>query len=129
MIFGFFMEIINNQKIWFVTSRQPAEKMQFSIKNFFSKYDQIRTTLWIWLYLVKKSLMETLIFCVQSAVKTLPLTVFRMVGEGAKRHPTCFSSVTSTNVRISPQNFLTFNFNPLPHWCKMARPYPVPVPN
>ena len=85
MIFGFFMEIINNQKIWFVTSRQPAEKMQFSIKNFFSKYDQIRTTLWIWLYLVKKSLMETLIFCVQSAVKTLPLTVFRMVGEGGKK--------------------------------------------
>ena len=26
--------------------------------------------------------------------------------------PTSFSSVTSTNIRISPQNFLTFSFNP-----------------
>ena len=28
--------------------------------------------------------------------------------------PTIFSPVTSTNVRISTQNFLTFNFNPFP---------------
>ena len=39
-----------------------------------------------------------------------------MVGEGGgqKGHPspTSFSSVTSANVRISPQNFLTFSFNP-----------------
>ena len=26
--------------------------------------------------------------------------------------PTSFSSVTSGNLRISPQNFLTFSFNP-----------------
>ena len=32
--------------------------------------------------------------------------------EGAKRPPTSFSPVTSTNVGISPQNFLTFSFNP-----------------
>ena len=38
-----------------------------------------------------------------------------MVGEGGQKgHPfrTSFSSVTSANVRISPQNFLTFSFNP-----------------
>ena len=31
--------------------------------------------------------------------------------EGTKRSPTSFSLVTSTNVGISPQNFLTFSFN------------------
>ena len=37
-------------------------------------------------------------------------------GEGgggwAKRPPTSFSPVTSTNVGISPENFLSFSFNP-----------------
>ena len=33
------------------------------------------------------------------------------VGGGAKRPPTSFSPVTSTNVKISPQIFLTFSFN------------------
>ena len=32
-------------------------------------------------------------------------------GGGAKRSPTSFSPVTSTNVGISPQNSLTFSFN------------------
>ena len=33
-------------------------------------------------------------------------------GGGQKGPPTSFSSVTSTNVGISPQNILTFSFNP-----------------
>ena len=34
-------------------------------------------------------------------------------GGGTKSHPpTCFSPVTSANVEISSQNFLTFSFNP-----------------
>ena len=37
--------------------------MKFSIKDFFSKYDQIRSFLRIWSHLLKKSLMENLIFC------------------------------------------------------------------
>ena len=40
-----------------------TEKMKFSIKDFFSKYDQIRSFLRIWSYLLKKSLMENFIFC------------------------------------------------------------------
>ena len=36
----------------------------FSMKSFFSKYDQIRSKLWIWSHLLKKSLMENIIFCV-----------------------------------------------------------------
>ena len=40
-----------------------AQKMKFSIKNFCSEYGQIRSLLRIWLHLLKKSLMEILIFC------------------------------------------------------------------
>ena len=35
-------------------------------ENFFSKYDQIRSLLWIWSHLLKKSLMENFIFCAVS---------------------------------------------------------------
>ena len=37
--------------------------MKFSIKDFFSKCDQIRSFLRIWSHLPKKSLMENSIFC------------------------------------------------------------------
>ena len=40
-----------------------AQKMKFSIKNFFSKCGQICRKLWIWSHLLKKSLMENFIFC------------------------------------------------------------------
>ena len=39
-----------------------AQKMNFSIKDFFSKCDQIRRKLRIWSHLLKKSLMENFIF-------------------------------------------------------------------
>ena len=38
--------------------------MKLSIKDFFSKCDQIRNFLWIWSYLLKKYLMENFILCV-----------------------------------------------------------------
>ena len=40
-----------------------AQKMKFSIKDFFSKCDQIRRKRRIWSHLLKKSLMEDFIFC------------------------------------------------------------------
>ena len=40
-----------------------AQSMKLSIKGFFSKCDQIRNFLRIWSLLLKKSLMETFIFC------------------------------------------------------------------
>ena len=40
-----------------------AQKMKFSIKNFFSKCDQIRRKLQILLHLSKKSLMKYFISC------------------------------------------------------------------
>ena len=45
-------------------SRYTAQKMKYSIKDFFSKCDQIRRKLQIWSQLLKKSLMKNFIFCV-----------------------------------------------------------------
>ena len=44
-------------------SYYAAQKMKLSIKNLFSKCDQIRRELRIWSHLLKKSLMENFIFC------------------------------------------------------------------
>ena len=40
-----------------------VQKMKFSVKDLFSKCDQIRSFLMIWSHLLKKSLMENFIFC------------------------------------------------------------------
>ena len=40
-----------------------AQKIKFSIKDFFSKCDQIPRELRIWPHLLKKSLMENFVFC------------------------------------------------------------------
>ena len=40
-----------------------AQKMKFSIKDIFSKFDQIHKNLRIWSHLLKKFLMENFIFC------------------------------------------------------------------
>ena len=43
-------------------AQNTAQKMKFSIKDFFSKSDQIRSFLRIWSHVLKKSLMENFIF-------------------------------------------------------------------
>ena len=40
-------------------------KNEVSIKDFFSKSDQIRRKLQIWSHVLKKSLMENFIFCAE----------------------------------------------------------------
>ena len=40
-----------------------AQKIKFSVKDFFSKCDQIRRKLWIWSHLPKKLLMENSFLC------------------------------------------------------------------
>ena len=40
-----------------------TKRTKFSIKDFFSKFDHIRSFLRIWSHLPKKSLMENFIFC------------------------------------------------------------------
>ena len=56
----------NEQK---TSEDRTAQKMKFSIKDFFSKYDKIRDFLRIKSHLLKKSLMENFIFCAVSQVK------------------------------------------------------------
>ena len=48
-----------------------AQKMKFSIQDFFSKCDQTHSFLRIWSHLLKKSLVENFIFCVVVPVKSL----------------------------------------------------------
>ena len=45
--------------------------MKFSIKDFFSKFDQIRSFLLIWSHLLKKFLTENFIFCALEWVNPL----------------------------------------------------------
>ena len=45
-----------------------AQKMKFSIKDFFCKCDEICSFQWNWSHLLKKSLMENLIFCAVNMV-------------------------------------------------------------
>ena len=40
-----------------------VQKIKLSIEDFFSKCDQIRRNLRIWSHLLKKSVMESFIFC------------------------------------------------------------------
>ena len=47
-------------------------------------------------------------------------------GEGVKLTPISFSHATSKKEVISPQIFLTFSFNSVPHWRKTLIPLPVP---
>ena len=47
----------------YASVERTAQKMKFSIKDFFSKFDQIRRKMRIWSHLLKKSLMENFIFC------------------------------------------------------------------
>ena len=61
-------------KIWLVNI--TAQKMKFSIKDFFSKFDQIRSFLWIWSHLLQKSFMENFIFCAVYQAQTFYESVF-----------------------------------------------------
>ena len=57
-----------------------AQKTKFSIKNCFSKYDQIRSFLQIWSHLLKKSLTENFIFLCSARKQSLTaITVFSSI--------------------------------------------------
>ena len=47
----------------FLSHLHHCPKTKFSMKDFFSKRDQIRRKLRIWSHLLKKSLMKNFIFC------------------------------------------------------------------
>ena len=49
--------------IQFKNSTRTAQKSKFSIKDCFSKSDQIRILLRIWSHLLEKTLLKNLTFC------------------------------------------------------------------
>ena len=55
-----------------------AQKMKFSVKDFFSKCDQIRSFLPIWSHLLKKSLIKNFIFCVVHGLFVLKMEISKM---------------------------------------------------
>ena len=52
-----------------------AQKMKFSIKDFFSKCDQIRSFVQIWSHLLEKSLMENLILVKWESQKSIKVFI------------------------------------------------------
>ena len=57
------IDLIPTPHRWRKQLTNTAQKMKFSIKDLFSKCDQIRRKLRIWLHLLNKSLMENSTFC------------------------------------------------------------------
>ena len=56
---------------------RTAQKMKLSIKDFFSKCDQILRELRIWSHLLKKSLMENFTFCAVQCIDLVKLKLAR----------------------------------------------------
>ena len=73
-IASFFFSKLQEDIVGVGVGDHTAQKMKFSIKDFFSKCDQIRSFLWIRSRLLKKSLMENLIFCAVLSEKLKTLT-------------------------------------------------------
>ena len=74
--------------------------MKFSIKDFFSKCDQIRSFLRIWSSLMKKSLMENVIFCAVLVAEVAEIFRFNI-------HLLCKDTMISkVNLKICRSNIL-----------------------
>ena len=75
--------------------------MKFSIKDFFSKYDQI-----LWSHLLKKSIIENFIFCVMCA------SPLKSVQQGSFK-PSLYLMYRSSRLKVFrkkgvPRNFAKF---------------------
>ena len=62
-----------------------AQKLKFSIKNFFSKCDQTCSFLRIWSHLMETSLMENFSFCAVSWVRSCAYTQSKVQFRGGSR--------------------------------------------
>ena len=79
-----------------------TKKKRFSIKDFFSKYDQIRRKLRIWSHLLKKSLMKNFIFlCGDNVSQHLNISI-----EIIKQKFDIFTYLICTNINSSLKSSL-----------------------
>ena len=106
--------LLLRQRFLVFRSFYTAQKMKFSIMDFFSKCDQIRRRLRNWSYLLKKSLMEKFIFC---AVSKLQLVNYQSASQMCRRFQCNFNfqnySACKYNcmlLTLMVQSFPTFNF-------------------
>ena len=81
---------------WVSSPDSSAYKMKFSIKDFFSKCDQIRIFLWIWSHLLKKPLMEDFIFCAVSSFSRIIDTDQEISGSDFSLYQTSIFNLIST---------------------------------
>ena len=79
---------------WSLILTNTAQKMKFSIKDFFSECEQIRRKLRIWSHLLKKSLMGNFIFCV---VKVADLQTCNFIKKRIQQR--CFSVKFAKSLR------------------------------
>ena len=63
-----------------------AQKLKFSIKDFYSKCDQIRRKLWICSHLLKKSLMKNFIFLCSATLAFLVNNWSKIIGTRAEKN-------------------------------------------
>ena len=116
-----------------VTIRITAQKMNIPIKDFFSKFNQIRRKLQIWSHLLKKSLMENLICCEANYLlwqetffglisvtnniqnEKTPHISEKVIGNISKQHSGTFSGLESSSQRRSNlEKFSSFESSCLP---------------
>ena len=89
---------VNHNEALYILLKSPSylyrciteQKMKFSIKDFFSKCDEIRRKLWIWLHLLKKCFIENFFFCAVS----VSLLVLHIINHYvyARRHLSIFGN-------------------------------------
>ena len=101
MNIGYEINLRNPLKI----TNHTAQKMKFSIKDFFRKCDQVLNFLRIWLHLLKKSLMENFIFCAVSSQWEKIIKILSKIRS-------IFSKLIQTNIVLkakSAENMNKFN--------------------
>ena len=86
------------------SSNPTAQKMKLCIKEFFRKCDQTRRTLWMYSYLLKKSLMKILVFCAVST-SCMVLSLFQWSTGG---HQFCERHYLSFKTLIAAVYYLTW---------------------
>ena len=91
-----------------------AQKMKLSIKDFFSKCDQIRSFLWIWSDLLKKSFIENFIFLcsVHSWVFPADNYMFKVNARNSRtRYQLCLKLILKTPERRLVLEFLLLHLS------------------
>ena len=110
------VDVKKSIRIWTMQQLSLHKKMNFSIKDFFSKCDQICSFLQIWSHLLKNPLMENFIFC--AVYRSGKLCLLHQHNTTFKRSATNKeSSITSGTVTLVRSLLGQLN-----RWARISRP-------